>query len=811
MNVQQRLARKRFYWFQWQILGFALLALGGVIAYNLYHDHARIDMTERALLSAQAKVVDENMARQLDSINRALAGIRSDLPRWAKLHDGREHAVHRLIALSDAMTGVRTLLILDARGIVTASNREQFIGHDFSYRDYFQTPLRNPDPDVLYISPPFKSLLGDFAMNVSRALTTPDGKFSGVVTATLDPEEFEVLISSVRYAPDMWSFLAHGDGRLFMMRPERENVPGKDLAQPGTFFTRHKDSGKPANTMSGVAYVTGEERMISLRTIQPPALRMDKPMVVAIARDLDAIFATWRQDAYWYVGLYASMVALCVLGLLFYQRRQRDYDLLVASQEAEQRQAAERLKLATETAGVGVWEYDLVSKSLIWDDSMFTIYGVSPHEFSSTYEAWRSALLSEDVEQAEALLGVAIEHEQPFDICFRIRRKDGQVRSIRAIAQVHFDESGQPVRLIGTNEDITARKQAEDALLASKASLNALLDNTPYLMWLKDTDSRFVAVNKAFIHSAGKTSAAEIIGKSDFDLWPQALAERYRAEDVEVMRTLSQKLIEAPELHLGQHCWMEVFKTPILNQDGKLLGTAGFAQDISERREREQQRLADAVAYRDTLVREVHHRIKNNLQSVAGLLRLELGQYLEMNPRLEKAIGQVHAIATVHGLQSAGPEETILLSETVSEICHAVQEQFQRPVVFRMQDDPSVVPLQINKEEAVALALVLNELILNAVKHTPEGGADPQVKLQANGCRAQIFIRNSLSEKAGFDFNSGKGVNTGLHLVRSLLPTQGAELSYEKDGEKFMVTRLVLTEPVVEPVSRRIAEGTTQE
>ena len=807
MSMQPHLAKRRSFLFRWQILAAVLLALGALLAYNLYLDHVHVDTVEREVLSAQARVVDENMASQLDSINRALAGIRNELPRWEELKDGKEQATHRLKALSEAMTGVRTMMVLDARGIVTISNREQLTGRDFSQREYFQMPLHDPDPETLFVSPPFRTVLGVFAITVSRAIIAPDGQFAGIVCATLDPEEFEVLINSVRYAPEVWSALVHGDGRLFMMMPERKGVAGLDLSKPGTFFTRHRDSGRLANTMSGIVYATGDERMISLRTIQPPALRMNKPMVVAVARDMGAIFASWRRDAYLQGGLYVSLALVCVLGLFFYQRRQRDYDLLVVSREAEQLKAAERLKLATETAGVGVWEYDLVSRALVWDDSMFTIYGMEPAMFTPIYEAWRNCVLPEDVAQAEAASQAAVEQGQPFDNIFRIRRGDGQIRSIRAIARVYRDEDGQPVRMVGTNEDITERKLAEDALRASQASLKALLDNTPYLMWLKDTGSRFVAVNKAFVRSAGKTSAAEIIGKTDFDLWPKELAERYRAEDVEVMTTLQQKLMEEQEIHLGQRCWMETFKTPILNQDGKLLGTAGFAQDISERRERELQRLADAVAYRDTLVREVHHRIKNNLQSVAGLLRLELGKYLEMNPRLETAICQVYAIAAVHGLQSAGPEEGILLSDTVREICHGVQEQFQRPVVFQVEDDrPGFVPVQIDKEEAVAVALVLNELILNAVKHTPQGSVDPVVELWTDGRRARVSIHNSLAGEEDFDFDSGRGVNTGLRLVRSLLPKQGAELRYEKVGENFMVTRLVLTAPVIETVHQGNSE-----
>lgn len=646
-----------------------LLALGALLGYHLYVEYDHVDAFERERLSAQARVVDENMARKLDAINRTLVGIRSDLPRWGKLKDGREHAVHHLKMLSDAMIGVRTLLALDAHGITAFASREALIGADFSQREYFQAARRNPDPGVLYVSPPFRTVLGVHAFNVSRAIIAPDGRFAGIVSATLDPEEFEVLLNSVRYAPDMWSALVHGDGQVFMIRPQRENVAGKDLAKPGTFFSLHRDSGRPASTMSGVVYATGEERMIVLRTIQPAALRMDKPMVVAVTRDWHTIFAAWRHDTYWQGGLYAFLVLASVFGLYFHQRRQR---------------------------------------------------------------------------------------------------------------------------------------QSEAVLLSSQASMNALLDNTPYLMWLKDGDSRFVAVNKAFVDSVGKTSATEIIGKTDFDLWPREEAERYRAEDVEVMTSLSQKLIEAQEIHHGQRCWMEVFKTPILNREGKLLGTAGFARDINERRDREQQRLAEAVAQRDTLVREVHHRIKNNLQGVAGLLRLELGKYLEMNPRLEIAIGQVNAIATVHGLQSGDSEETILLSATVSEICRAIQQQFQRPVVLWIQDAQfGFVPLQIDKDEAVSIALVLNELILNAVKHTPPGGIDPQVKLLADGHRAQILIRNSLAGKASFNFDSGRGVNTGLRLVRSLLPKEGVELSYEIDREKFMVARLVLTAPVVgRPVDR---------
>jgi len=349
---------------------------------------------------------------------------------------------------------------------------------------------------------------------------------------------------------------------------------------------------------------------------------------------------------------------------------------------------------------------------------------------------------------------------------------------------------------------------AEARLREVQACMNALLDNTPYLMWLKDSEGRFVAANRALVRYAGKQHASEVIGMTDFDLCPKELAQRYRVEDSEVMATRSGKLIEAEENHLGQLHWMETYKTPIVDANGKLLGTAGFARDLSEHKERERQRLADLEKQREVLVREVHHRIKNNLQSVAGLLRRELGRFAELDPHLDKAITQVHAIAVVHGLQSADPDEAIRLCDTVSHICTTVREQTLRPIEFRIENEhTSFRPVQINRDEAVAVALILNELILNAVKHSPEQAAAPQVSLAADGERAHIVIRNALTGTGegitNGDLETSANLKTGLRLVKSLLPEQGAHLAYALDADGLLTTHLRLEALVVQAISHK--------
>ena len=164
---------------------------------------------------------------------------------------------------------------------------------------------------------------------------------------------------------------------------------------------------------------------------------------------------------------------------------------------------------------------------------------------------------------------------------------------------------------------------------------------------------------------------------------------------------------------------------------------------------------------RDALVREVHHRIKNNLQGVAGLLQRELGKFSERDPRLQAAISQVDAIAIVHGLQSTNSGEAILLSDSVKNICRTIAKLSHCSLPFHRDDKQGVLSLaRIDNAEAVAVALILNELILNAVKHSPEGSVAPTVTLRACRASALVLIRNAVKVTPAFDSETGRGLGT---------------------------------------------------
>lgn len=235
--------------------------------------------------------------------------------------------------------------------------------------------------------------------------------------------------------------------------------------------------------------------------------------------------------------------------------------------------------------------------------------------------------------------------------------------------------------------------------------------------------------------------------------------------------------------------------TAVKDKHGVITNYVVTHTDITSQKQLEAKRLADETAHRDALVREVHHRIKNNLQGISGLLRL----FAQDNPQTTEAINQVmsqiRSIAVLHGLQGRTSMDTVRLCELTSAIAADVQSVWQTPVAV---DIPALwTPGIIAEKEAVPIALVLNELLVNAVKHggkahghvsvTLRKGEDPET--------IQVAIRNAGHLRANTDRPTAH--HAGLQLIASLMPREGARLTREQ-RENEVLTQLEISPPVLQ-------------
>ena len=219
--------------------------------------------------------------------------------------------------------------------------------------------------------------------------------------------------------------------------------------------------------------------------------------------------------------------------------------------------------------------------------------------------------------------------------------------------------------------------------------------------------------------------------------------------------------------------------------------------DITERKQAEKRRIEAEKSQRDTLVREVHHRIKNHLQGVVGLLRQHTNKTPAIRDIIDAAVGQLYSVSSVYGLQSREGKSQVMVADLFKQVCRTTHDMTGAEIDWNGNDDSSEGAI-LSDERAVAIALILNELMANAVKHAADvEKAAVSVQLDDTHDEVTIIIENAIIGSVGeFDFTEGKGLGTGLSLIRSLLPSKGADLTITPYHD-CMRAVLVLSKPVL--------------
>jgi len=159
--------------------------------------------------------------------------------------------------------------------------------------------------------------------------------------------------------------------------------------------------------------------------------------------------------------------------------------------------------------------------------------------------------------------------------------------------------------LVKANErlqkEINQRRYAEEALRENQDRLKAVLEHLPDLLWMKDSEGVFQLVNEAFAQACGKRTTEEVLGKTDWDVWPRDFALKYRNDDQAVFESRQSQLVDEPIMTLVGVKWFETFRSPLFDADGELVGTVGSARDITERKTAEQALRDSEEKYRNIL------------------------------------------------------------------------------------------------------------------------------------------------------------------------------------------------------------------
>jgi PAS domain S-box-containing protein len=146
------------------------------------------------------------------------------------------------------------------------------------------------------------------------------------------------------------------------------------------------------------------------------------------------------------------------------------------------------------------------------------------------------------------------------------------------------DSEGNITGAVTVGRDITELRSVERSLEKSRLDMIAILDNLPFIAWIKDREGRYQMVNKPFADACGCHSPEELVGKTDFDIWPESIARGYHSVDQEVMQSGKRKVLEEKTAVEGEEQWLETSKAPLFDLQGNVIGSTGVAKDITERK-----------------------------------------------------------------------------------------------------------------------------------------------------------------------------------------------------------------------------------
>lgn len=382
----------------------------------------------------------------------------------------------------------------------------------------------------------------------------------------------------------------------------------------------------------------------------------------------------------------------------------------------------ERLRLVMDATSDGVWDYDLQTNDVAFSDRCYAMLGYRPGEFAPSHEGFRNRIHPDDLPLVEAAIRAHLENRSPqFDVDFRIRNQAGEWAWIygrgRVVAR---DGAGKPLRMVGSHADITKRKQAEQALFDSEHRLRLVVHNAPVIFFVLDAAGTILLADGHALDQFGSAPAAWI-GHSVF-----AVFKDYPALLHDIRRALAGDLSRT-EARLGQITFETAF-SPYRDDGGRIDGLIVVAVDTSERT-RAQARIRAALKEKDVLLREIFHRVKNNLQVIVSLLALQSREIADPAVRtfFTESADRIRAMALVHELLYRSSDlARIPFDNYLRQLLENLERQMGNPAVTLEKE---LAPVTLGLETAIPCGLIVNELMVNVFKHAFPAGRGGVAKI----------------------------------------------------------------------------------
>lgn len=452
---------------QWWLLLLVLAALAGYAGVQSYLEHQNIAREETSRLQTQVRVADQIFTAQVRSADAALRTVIDSVDRWRGPEGYLPFAHEHLRRVEKMMPGIRTFAVLDAKGVCQLSNQSGLLGMDLSKRSYFLDAAAKPDKAPLHVAPPYRTVLGAWAVTISRAIIGPQGQFDGVVVATLSPDYFETLMQNLSYSPDMRVSLVHDQGQMYVSAPLSEELLKLDYSKTNSFFEKHLSGGQLESHFEGIS-VDHLHRMVHMRTVTLDELQAKHGFVAIASRESAHVFSQWRRDAIDQLLLLGVVSALACLGLAINQRVAAQLQGKAQAAEQAMRASNQRFEHVANTIPCVLFDLEFAAlndaRVLYVGPYCQTLLGMSPEALVANPQSMLANIHHKDQQHVVEAHNQAFTHRSGYECEFRYFLSANNQRWLKISASISPGSAGQQTLWSGFMYDITDSKQRLDTL-----------------------------------------------------------------------------------------------------------------------------------------------------------------------------------------------------------------------------------------------------------------------------------------------------------------------------------------------------------
>jgi PAS domain S-box-containing protein len=444
--------------------------------------------------------------------------------------------------------------------------------------------------------------------------------------------------------------------------------------------------------------------------------------------------------------------------------------------EVELTRTTERIGLATHAARIGIWELDMKTERLSWDDWMYHIYG-RPQANDLPYAAWVHSLHPDDSERARNEFADALAGRRTFDTEFRIVQPSGEQRHIKAVAHVVRDAAGAPLHVTGVNLDITERKRAELELVSTSTLLQNVLEAAAEVSLIATDPNLTIKVFNGGAERLLGYRADELIERATPLLIHDAEELRIRAKE---LSSASGQTVQGAEVLIhplaletprewtyvkkdGGRVTVSLVFTAMRNDDGHLFGYLGVAHDVTRQKQYEAS-LEDAMRKAESANRaksqflaNMSHEIRTPMNAVIGLSHLLAGTKLDAEQSSFTAKIQVASksllavINDVLDLSKIEAGELVIerapfpLLETLRDLRDVFElEARNKGILLELAVAPEVPHML--EGDVTRLKQILTNLLSNALKFTESGRITLRASLEGGSAASAPDVHFEVSD-----------------------------------------------------------------